>query len=153
MTTVFKRRHLSNDVLCCLTSKCVCKFMYTTQLVFSIKTVNHVKHSEQIKQLSFSLTFVQFTLIQRQKPLILNIYLCCRTLLASFRASMRLLRMSHRVQKAFYREFKITIQVPQRGFSQELDMWNSLIADGHCAPGKLWRRGFERKAQQFAHRT
>jgi len=37
-------------------------------LYSSIKPVNQVKHIEQIKQLSFSLNFVQFTLIQRQKP-------------------------------------------------------------------------------------
>jgi len=37
-------------------------------LYSSIKPVNHVKHIEQIKQLSCSLNFVQFTLIQRQKP-------------------------------------------------------------------------------------
>jgi len=37
-------------------------------LYSSIKLVNHVKHIEQIKQLSFSLNYVQFTLIQRQKP-------------------------------------------------------------------------------------
>ena len=33
MTTSFKQCHLSTDVLC-LTSKCVCKLIYTTHLVF-----------------------------------------------------------------------------------------------------------------------
>ena len=40
---------------------------------------------------------------------------------------------------------------------QELEVCNSLNADGRCPAKKSWRRGFERKAQhmeqQFSYRT